>query len=91
MNAASNLASLAVVRAGNYEAARAGEEPLFERKRWVATGDGRTRPSHVAANGQTVALAGRFLVGSSTLDCPHDPNGSAEEVVNCRCTIVYVE
>ncbi len=91
MNAASNLASLAVVRAGNYEALRAGEAPLFTHKRWVAALDGRTRPSHAAANGQRVPVDGVFLVGSARLDAPHDPTGPAEEIVNCRCTLTYVE
>lgn len=91
MNAASNLASLAVVRAANYEAVRAGEAPLFASKRWLATGDGRTRASHSAADGQTVRLSAPFLVGGARLDSPHDPFGPAAEVVNCRCTITWIE
>jgi SPP1 gp7 family putative phage head morphogenesis protein len=60
------------------------------RKQWLATRDSRTRPTHVAADGQTVAMDQEFSVGSSTLRYPGDPNGAAEEVVNCRCTTLYV-
>lgn len=91
MNAASNLASLAVVRSGNYAAVRAGESALFASKRWISAHDARTRQTHRAADGQTVRIAEPFLVGGARLDSPHDPFGPASEVVNCRCTIGWVE
>lgn len=60
-------------------------------KTWMATMDGRTRPSHVAASGQSVPVAGMFSVGGASLAYPGDSNGPADEVVNCRCTLGYAD
>jgi hypothetical protein len=61
------------------------------KKEWVATLDGRTRHSHGMADGQRVEIDGKFKVGASELRYPGDPQGAAEEVYNCRCTMVTVE
>lgn len=58
-------------------------------KVWVASEDDRTRDSHSAADGQTTGLNEPFLVGESELMYPGDPDGPPEEVINCRCTVVY--
>lgn len=58
-------------------------------KRWLATGDERTRPSHEDADGQLVPLDQPFQVGGVSMDYPGDPAGPDEEVCNCRCTVVY--
>jgi hypothetical protein len=55
-------------------------------KVWYAMDDARTRPTHREADGQEVGLDEPFNVGGYDLDFPGDPNGPAEEVVNCRCT-----
>lgn len=49
-------------------------------KQWLATSDGRTRPEHAAADGQTRSLMEAFNVGGSALQEPSEPN--------CRCTIL---
>ena len=59
-------------------------------KRWVSTADGRTRTAHVLANGQIVNFDEDFLVGGSRMRFVGDPRGGARNVINCRCTIVYV-
>ena len=59
-------------------------------KRWVATGDERTRDAHVKANGQEVKFNEPFIVGGEKLMYPGDENGSAENVINCRCTMVTI-
>ena len=60
-------------------------------KTWVATTHGpsaeRTRPAHLLADGQTVALTEPFIVGGEPLQFPGDPSGSAGNVIQCRCTI----
>lgn len=58
-------------------------------KEWLATEDARTRKSHIAANGQSVAIADPFSVGGFSLKYPGDPSGPASEIVNCRCTTLY--
>lgn len=54
---------------------------------WIATADERTRPTHVEADGQIVALSETFTVGGYDMAYPGDPNAGPEEVVNCRCTV----
>ena len=56
-------------------------------KVWIATIDGKTRPTHFAADGQRAPLAGSFTVGSASLSYPADPAGPAAEVRNCRCRV----
>jgi len=60
-------------------------------KRWVSTGDARTRPTHASANGQTVDIDESFLVGGAEMEFAGDSKGGAKNVVNCRCVIVYVD
>jgi uncharacterized membrane protein len=62
-------------------------------KQWLATVDGRTRPSHAAVSGQTVPTgeAQSFDVGGYRLLYPGDPAGPAEEVINCRCVLLYTD
>lgn len=59
------------------------------KKSWLATRDDRTRLSHLAANGQIVPLDDNFTVGNASLRFPGDPQGPADEVINCRCTLLY--
>lgn len=54
-------------------------------KRWLATEDQRTRPDHREADGQVVPFAQPFIVGGYQMQHPHDPDGPAKEVINCRC------
>jgi len=54
-------------------------------KRWVATGDSRTRASHLAAHGQVVPAGGKFRVGGWECDYPRDPALPPAESCNCRC------
>lgn len=60
-------------------------------KVWL-TSPGAQYPRHEdydGLDGQTVDLDGSFDVGGDALEFPGDPSGSAEEVCNCRCTMVY--
>ena len=68
------------------------------RLRWYATrhppssvgSAARTRSTHRAAHGQTVAVGERFDVGGASLAFPGDPTGPPQEVINCRCVVVPV-
>jgi len=59
-------------------------------KRWVASGDARTRESHLAAHMRylenPIPVSEPFHVGGSLLMYPGDPNGEAKEIISCRCT-----
>lgn len=84
--------------AGSIETMRASE--LVAAKTWLATPDARTRPSHRAADGQTVPIDEPFILGGDgdaeggvaagvALDHPGDPLGPPGETIQCRCTMLY--
>lgn len=60
-------------------------------KTWLATSDGRTRPDHRRANGQTVPLDQDFVVGGFAMAHPGATGAPAREVCNCRCTVIFGE
>ena len=51
-------------------------------KQWVTTVDERTRTSHLEMHGETVPNGDKF---SNGLMYPGDPNGTPEQIMNCRC------
>jgi len=63
----------------------------FTAKRWVSHHDELVRDSHLAADGQTVAISATFSVGTNALMYPADPSGQPGEVINCRCVMVGVD
>lgn len=58
-------------------------------KEWMSVMDNRTRDPHITANGQTVPMDDYFIVWGESLQYPGDSNGSAGNVVNCRCITLY--
>ena len=76
-------------RALNAGAAQAAADEGAAVKRWVATGDDRTREDHLDAHGQCVPMDGEFDVGGVALYAPGDAAGPPELTINCRCTLVY--
>lgn len=62
------------------------EEPMA--KRWLATADERTRPTHQDADDQLRRLEAPFVVGGAPLMFPGDPTGPAHEIIQCRCTLL---
>ena len=66
---------------GNYEGYKQSGLPI---KIWVTVGDGSVRDSHASADGEEVGINDYF---SNGLKFPGDPRGSAENVINCRCSI----
>lgn len=81
--------TIRAVNAGQYDTATILD--VSAQKQWLATLDASTRPDHADADGQAVPLADPFDVGGESLDYPGDPNGSAEQTVNCRCTLLFVD
>lgn len=77
-------------RQASYE--HAAKMGIAVRKRWVATLDGRTRHSHRAMDGVTVAYNEPFVTPlGSVMQYPGDRDGKAGDVYNCRCTVRTVE
>jgi hypothetical protein len=59
-------------------------------KVWYAELDDRTREDHIEVDGTRIPIDGMFDVGGEQLRYPHDYlNGSAKNLVNCRCTCRY--
>lgn len=58
-------------------------------KGWQATADRRTRPTHLRAHirykDNPIPIAEKFVVGTSRMLYPLDPNGDIKEVAGCRC------
>lgn len=63
-------------------------------KRWIATADRRTRPTHRNAHRryfkEPIPVNEPFRVGNSLLMFPGDPAGSPQETINCRCTMATI-
>ena len=57
-------------------------------KVWEVTSD-NPRPWHEEADGQEVPIEEPFDVDGEDMDHPGDPDGSAENVVNCMCVMSY--
>lgn len=67
---------------------RLEEEGVIMKKVWIATGDDRTRESHLVMDGQEVDVDEPFIDGDGNeLDHPADPSAPAETVYNCRCSM----
>lgn len=64
---------------------RANQMGIDCKRRWVAVHDGHTRASHRQIDGDIVRIGEYF---SNGLEFPGDPNGTPEEVYNCRCAVV---
>jgi len=63
-------------------------------KEWIASLDERTRGSHRSVDGQKVPYNEPFKVpskfGVDLMMHPADPNGSAANVINCRCSMALI-
>ena len=64
------------------------KEAGITHKKWITASDDNVRDSHKQVNGEVLPIDELFIVGDSTLLHPADPNGDAEEVINCRCVSV---
>lgn len=60
-------------------------------REWLSTNDDRVREDHDEADGQVVGPGDDFDVGGETLRYPGDPDGSPHNIINCRCTVAYIE
>lgn len=70
-----------------YEALESGKEW----KKWVDIRDRRERKTHRVVGGTVKPIDEPFLVGDSIMNFPRDSSfgASANEIINCRCSIKY--
>lgn len=86
-----------LIHADNNALQMAAEESPFEvNKEWIAAHDLRTRQGHREMDGVVVMATqlfqvnkyrGKLLVGAENMTGPGDPEASAGNVINCRCTV----
>ena len=76
--------SISAMNAGEYLSAK--ESGVIQSKEWLTQGDDVVRESHAEQDGEIVDLDETFTNG---LQFPGDPDGPPEEVINCRCTMLY--
>lgn len=63
------------------------------KKTWNSMLDNRTRPAHAEADSRyhanPIPITENFIVMGESLKYPRDPNGSAENIMRCRCEDQY--
>jgi len=57
------------------------------KKIWLNAGDDRVRDTHERLQGEAISHKDKF---SNGLEFPRDPGGEAAEVINCRCTMIFL-
>lgn len=69
---------------------------IMSTKEWISVEDERTRTAkgkqlfdHVKANDETVKMTDAFQNTGESMRYPGDENGSAGNVINCRCVVLY--
>lgn len=90
---AKTIARTEVISASNGSASLAAAQlppDVVAGAEWISTADDRTRDDHVDADGQVVPMGTPFTVGGEQLAYPGDPSGSADNVINCRCTVAHL-
>lgn len=93
----SNVRANTIARTETHSAAGYANESAAEatglnlKKEWVAFIDGREREAHAEADGQVVNRDEDFTVDGEQLQYAGDPSGSAGNIINCRCVILYFE
>ena len=62
----------------------------YKYKEWITEGDSKVRDTHVAVDMMKIPIDDLFPVGTDNMRYPHDyVNGSAENLINCRCSCHY--
>jgi HK97 family phage portal protein len=85
--------SMTIARTESAGAINAGQLDAYrksgvKKKRWLTARDEKVRPSHAAAAAQgAIPMEQAFVNG---LVAPHQAGAPADEVINCRCTLVPV-
>jgi len=92
---AERIARTEVVGASNMGAmAGARATGLTLMKQWISTQDNRTRVEpydHYGYNLTMVEMDGKFVINGDEIEYPGDPAGQPGNIINCRCTVVFVE
>jgi uncharacterized protein with gpF-like domain len=86
------IADTETAAAYSYSRNKAMKAAGIQRKKWLHSPLAKVpRESHLAMHGKIVPIDEPFPIGDPPLMYPHDPNGAAEEVINCHCISIPVE
>jgi hypothetical protein len=58
-------------------------------KQWIQISDQRAREIHTDVDGISLGMEDLFFPGGEGMAFPHDVRGSAANIINCRCDILY--
>jgi SPP1 gp7 family putative phage head morphogenesis protein len=89
-NRSETIARTETISATNYAGLEAAKQVGITKKQWLTALDERTREWHAEADGQTVGIDEPFIVMGEKLMYPGDKNGSPENIINCRCSIILI-
>lgn len=87
--------ALVIARTESTTAANKGAElgnadsDYLTQKSWLSISDRNTRATHMAADGESADENGNFVVGGYLCKYPGDISLPAEEVIQCRCSVLY--
>lgn len=85
---AETIARTELARAENMGIVAGYEATGVKRLEWFAFQSPIWPRRHDTMDGKTIAIGGKFTLPSGVkLRFPHDPEGPASEVINCRCTV----
>jgi len=87
---AKTIARTEVVGSSNFGRHAALGGSGFKEKEWFTAMDERMRDAHARMNGKTVKVGEPWIVDGESLEYPGDWNGTAANVINCRCIEVVV-
>lgn len=76
----------------NYTDLQQAKDLGYGYKQWIAELDERTRLDHVEMNGEVIPIDDYFVFEDCMMFMPHDEvNGTARQIVNCRCSLRYLK
>jgi len=86
---AERIARTEVVSAANMGSYKGAIMSGATHKTWLAARDHRTRKSHAKLNRTTIPMNEKFKISKHGMLYPLDPDGDANEVIQCRCGISF--
>lgn len=85
---ARTIARTEASRAYNWSGLEAWRQaPEVSRVVWLTAAEGDRHPSYPGLDGQIRDIGEAFDVGGAMLEYPGDPDGPADETINCRCVL----
>lgn len=90
---AMNIAANEANTIGNYREYTRMVKQGYKYKTWITMNDDKVRHTHAESNGYKIGIFDSFQIGASEMSFPRDYSlgASAEEIVNCRCSLKYTK